>query len=137
MSRGAKFDPKKLPHPTWYRCFLLSQQGKSRKEIAAELGISVSKVSFFAQYARKRHGLQIAPFESKDRSFVMNLVRNKKTGSVGKLLYGLPRPVATWLVSQIPADATLADVVRAIVVDAYDEETTSPATRGSSTPTPP
>ncbi len=36
---------------------------------------------------------------------------------------GLPEPVQDWLIDAIPEGATLTDMLRAIVIDAYNEET--------------
>lgn len=43
-------------------------------------------------------------------------------GTVGTLIRSLPEEVGTWLAGQTPEGSTMADVIRAIITDAYHEE---------------
>lgn len=42
---------------------------------------------------------------------------------MGQMLNGLPKPIQNWLIKAIPEGATLTDMLRAIITDAYNEET--------------
>lgn len=44
-------------------------------------------------------------------------------GGMVQLVVSLPEPVQDWLIDAIPEGATLSDILRAIVIDAYNEET--------------
>ena len=44
-------------------------------------------------------------------------------GGMVQMVAGLPEPVQDWLIDGIPEGATLTDMLRAIVIDAYNEET--------------
>lgn len=41
-----------------------------------------------------------------------------------QMVLGLPEPIQDWLIDSIPEGATLTDMLRAIIIDAYDEENT-------------
>lgn len=43
-------------------------------------------------------------------------------GGIIQMVAGLPDPVQDWLIDQIPKDATLIEVVRAFILDAYNDE---------------
>ena len=43
-------------------------------------------------------------------------------GGIIQMVAGLPEPVQDWLINSIPEGATLTDMLRAIIIDAYDEE---------------
>jgi len=43
-------------------------------------------------------------------------------GGTIQMVTGLPVHVQDWLIDQIPKDATLIDVVRAFILDAYNDE---------------
>lgn len=43
-------------------------------------------------------------------------------GGTIQMVIGLPEPVQYWLIDQIPKGATLIDVVRAFILDAYNDE---------------
>lgn len=43
-------------------------------------------------------------------------------GGMVQMVAGLPEPVQDWLIDNIPEGATLTDILRAIVIDAYTDE---------------
>jgi len=43
-------------------------------------------------------------------------------GGAIQMVTGLPEPVQDWLIDQIPKGATLIEVVRAFILDAYNDE---------------
>lgn len=43
-------------------------------------------------------------------------------GGIVQMVAGLSEPVQDWLINSIPEGATLTDMLRAIIIDAYDEE---------------
>ncbi len=81
----------------------MMREGYSRKTIAEHMGVSVWNVGCYITYARKK-GISVMP----DMSNMM--------------LKSMQPKIAAWLKKQTPANATVGDVILAIVTDAYLEE---------------
>lgn len=81
----------------------MMREGYNRKAIAEHMGVSVWNVGCYITYARKR-GISVMP----DMSNMM--------------LKSMQPEIAAWLKKQTPANATVGDVILAIVTDAYLEE---------------
>jgi hypothetical protein len=101
------------------------QAGKTHHDVAARFGIPTLKARVWVQKARadgllprkERSGMT-------GRHYVDNAYRRHKgpkLGSFEGMLGPLDRPLLDWLIDQTPKDATIADTVRAIVIDAYHE----------------
>ena len=58
------------------------------------------------------------------RSIVSRQSRGEFTvgGGIVQMVTGLPEPVQDWLINAIPEGATLTDLLRAIIADAYGDE---------------
>lgn len=94
----------------------LADGTRTRKEVAALLGTTDNAVSVMSTLLRNRgHKLTYLNTERFARR-VTNL-------SVKSVLDGLDQPIQDWLMKQIPKDSNITDTLRAIVTDAYHEET--------------
>ena len=87
----------------------LVMQGLSRKDIEKKLGLTAKAVQAHIERMRRdpRYHM-VAPPSVRDR---------------GLAIYGLPKEIAQWLLSQVPEGSSPRDVIRSIIVDAYHEET--------------
>jgi hypothetical protein len=81
----------------------LLREGYSRKAVADIMGVSVWNVGSYARCARKK-GISYMP------DVELAIVKH------------LPPNVASWLRKQVPEGATVGDVLRAIVIDTYNDE---------------
>jgi transposase len=81
----------------------LLRQGYSRKAVSEIMDVSVWNVGCYATYARRK-GISYMPDMD------------------AALLKHLPPKVSAWLRQQIPEGATVGDVLRAIVIDAYHDD---------------
>ena len=81
----------------------MTREGYSRKAIAEHMGVSVWNVGCYITYARKR-GISVMP------------------DTTNMMLKSMQPQIAAWLKKQTPKDATIGDVILAIVTDAYLEE---------------
>jgi predicted transcriptional regulator len=89
--------------PKYMIAVKMTREGYSRKAIAEHMQVSVWNVGCYITYARKR-GISVMP----DMSNLM--------------LKSMQPKIAAWLKKQTPQDATVGDVILAIVTDAYLEE---------------
>jgi DNA-binding Lrp family transcriptional regulator len=106
----------------------MALDGKKLGAIAAELNVSLSSVIYHVRSmldegelprARIRRG-----FAASGES-VLDRVRHKHGVSCGRMsdfVKSLSDEQLFWLIGQVPPGGTFADVLRAIVVDAYEEE---------------
>lgn len=112
----------------------LALAGRRKGEIAAALGVSVFTVSRRIGLARSR-GILPADFviasnlKRKPRGGHLpsvDVLRSnghyESGGGIHQLLKSLPLPVAHWLIDAIPPGATVCDMLRAFITDAYNEE---------------
>ena len=76
----------------------------STEVIAERLGVTVRTVGSYISRARAG-GLVFG-----------------ESNSVGRLLQSLPPEVRCWLNAQVPPDGTVAEMIAAIIADAYYEE---------------
>lgn len=81
----------------------MTREGYTRRAIAEHMQVSVWNVGCYITYARKK-GVSVMP----DMSNMM--------------LKSMQPKIAAWLKKQTPKDATIGDVILAIVTDAYLEE---------------
>jgi len=111
---------------------------KTVKEIAQELGATPSAIRERIARARVRGLIPvdyiIASATPRGKKKIQGgarkvslLRRNRRGdfvvgGGVMQMVIGLPVPVQDWLIDQIPKDATLVEVVRAFILDAYNDE---------------
>ena len=108
--------------PLWEEVADLTEQGMPGEEVRAKLGLTREKLLRLARQAR-RTGRSVKLHQISHKTVIHNAMRGKKTGGVGTILRLLPTEIAQWLIAQIPDGGTLEDVVRAIIVDTYAEET--------------
>ena len=95
----------------------LTKGGKTAKEIAAELDISLSMAHLYVKDAREAG--MLPPRQTP------TLLRGKDdppTGSMTLMLSTLPDDVRVWLYSVVPKGGTVAELVAGIIADVYDEE---------------
>lgn len=104
--------------------------GATAREIAADIGISVSRVRGYI--ARLVSAGEI-PRVALRRKPVANAVGKRPTralaykfsarfGRIDEMFAQLTPSQSAWLVKQIPPDGLLVDVLRAIVIDAYNDD---------------
>lgn len=109
----------------------LAMRGLTYKDIADILGISLSATARTAQALMSdgeipdratRHGVKPAPAPM---SHLRNLEERCKVrrGNMYDVLLPLTNEQREWLFKQAPKGTKLAELVRAIIVDAYEEET--------------
>lgn len=94
------------------------------EQIGMLIGITTDQAREAARRARER-GIVVRPAPThRGESFDTMLTRGhiKAGGGVAQLMRGLPVEAQMWVIGQIPEGATCADVIRAIVVDAFNEE---------------
>lgn len=95
------------------------QAGKSRTKIAAEIGVSVSTISRFAQQFIDAGG-KIPPTAIASASSQFRRA-GVKVGSIDAAFAGLPSSAINRIVKEIPKGCTVADWLRSIVFDVVDE----------------
>jgi biotin operon repressor len=104
---------------------LLAAKGYTIPEVAAQLCISPNTVRAHAGNLRAK-GVTVK-FRRRHHYGSALLTRldsrsDKTHGSVVGLLLGMDEAVATWLLNAVPQGASVADVIRSILVDAFHEE---------------
>ena len=106
------------------------KQNIPSKDISLKLDISVQSVYSIVCKARKdgllprvslkvsrrcsTSGYKIAQYYTRKRGV--------KIGTFAEILEFMPAPVMTWLADQIPEGGTMAELISAIITDAYNEE---------------
>lgn len=115
-----KTGPSKPP-PPWAAILPVADGRRSAREIADLLKTTQWTVYRWARLAREE-GHNIHLRKTSDQTFIISALKGIKTGHIGAVLYGMPREVVTWVCGQVPEGATLADVVRGYIVDAYFDE---------------
>jgi hypothetical protein len=91
------------PKPKYMIAVELLREGHSRNSVSEIMGVSVWNVGCYATYARRK-GISYMPDMD------------------AALLKHLPPKVSAWLRKQVPENSTVGDVLRAIVIDAYNDE---------------
>lgn len=86
-------------------------------QVAARIGVKPASVGVAANALRGK-GLQ--PIFARMQG---QKAKTKPAKELTAALRGLPPHIAEWAANQIPADGTIADLVRGFIVDAYLEET--------------
>jgi hypothetical protein len=110
--------PRYNPVPERIAKFLgLNASGVTDKEIAAKMGVTVSSVWHMRCEARARGLVPQSEY------FKSGAPRSKRRlGSISQILDTVDAPVRKWIMDQVPADASVADVLKAFAEDAYYEE---------------
>ena len=117
---------KKLPPD---RLVELANNGLSAHEIAAEIGMGVGHVrnllggltaSGKIPRVLERRGV---PEKSTHRVARLRYAHGKPFGTVGQMVDGMPVAHVNWMMDQVPAGGSVADLLRALVADAYAEAT--------------
>lgn len=108
-------------HPKYDEILTLALAGNRPEEIGFMLNMSNRTVSEIMYRMRKTKKLpayseRYSASESKGRR-----VTESRFRGLTRRLEALPSDIQGWLLEQTPEGATVADVVRAIVVDAYHE----------------
>ena len=88
-------------NPKHRRIALLKASGMSNKEVARIVGMSDGSVAVMCSTRR------------------LNLPKRH-------LLHDLPPHIVDWLITNTPDGASIADTVRSILVDAYNDDTSAP-----------
>jgi transposase len=83
------------------------QKGLPQAIVAARLGIRKGTLSNYIRRARKQ-GIEIP---------------SRGHGRAVSIIAALPQEVGHWLTDQVPEGAKVEEVIKAIVLDAYYEET--------------
>lgn len=104
--------------------------GATATEVAASLGLSVHRVRKCT--AQLLSGGEIPPVKLRRRPELGGngakpprfraYPLGRRFGRIDEMLAQLTPKQAAWLVNQVPPDGLLTDVVRAIIIDAYNEE---------------
>ena len=108
----------------------LAMTGAKATDIAATLSISVSRVRGYIcrmveaneippVVLRRRPGTDM---QKKRPARAAAYKFTARFGRIDELFAGLTEEQADWLVSQIPPGCLLIDVIRAIIIDAYEED---------------
>lgn len=91
------------------------RRGEKLEDLAKELGCAASTL----RDRFHKHNLV-----KNDRStFLFNKKRlGPPLGSMRDLCSGLPHPVGEWLLRETPEGASIVETIRAIIIDAYNDE---------------
>ena len=110
--------------PHLQRFLALADGTLTLKELASILGVTYYTVG---NYMRVLRSLGYFP-KAKDGRTVSQSQRkalakgtSKAARRLSPVLCGLPDPIVTWLMGQVPPGAHVYDVVRAIITDAYHD----------------
>jgi transposase-like protein len=102
-----------------------AEKGMTVKEIAEKTGLRVRQVNYYIRQLMLAKELKPA-IARKWTPQVGILYRAQKEGlklgRVREVLMRLSPETLTWLLRQVPEGASVADVLRGIVVDVYEEE---------------
>lgn len=129
---GLKMDFKPEPpglkpeHWTWPAVAKLADGTRTRREIAARLGVSVKAVDAARTRAAK-HGVEIRFLKTRGKRHAWEVLCDRGELRIGReniatLVRSLPEEIANWIAGQVPEGGTMTDVIRGIIVDAYHEE---------------
>lgn len=110
--RKGWLEPHVRPEPQYFEVARLAKEGLSNPEIAERMGATVKRVGSM-KYRARAVGL-LPP--------VAGMTQGPPLGSVGLVMNGLSDEIRVWLEGQVPSGSCVADVLRMLVVDAYDEE---------------
>ncbi len=99
----------------------LWNDGFSCPQIAAKLGKSVGSVRNSINRARDK-GMDVRSRVINPETRRRHLMAGRRSGSMTDMIDSLPDGVVRWLVDNAPKELTLAQFVRAIVIDAYHDE---------------
>ena len=108
----------------------LATQGLTIQQMADRLGISFARVNHYRgllmnageiKPAAARKPRQVIAGEQA-RSQAGKMSVRLKHGTMGQLVKQMPPEHVAWLTTQIPDGGTLADVIRACIVDAYEDD---------------
>lgn len=111
----------------WRKCVQLSALGLNADEQAAALGKTRQDIMTYCSVARRQHGIMLhvpgARMNEPRPAIAKHLdIRGTPMGGIGRpFMNMLPDDVAKWLYDETPKGSTIADIVRAILVDAYNE----------------
>lgn len=104
----------------------LIEEGRTVEEIAEVFAVPTAKAVNWCWRARKEG---LAPPKLKAGASGFYYIDNRARrhagvppGSMVNVLGPLDEPMLNWLIQQTPDGATVADTIRAIVIDAYQEE---------------
>jgi DNA-binding transcriptional regulator LsrR (DeoR family) len=105
----------------------LYNQGLPVAAVASELGVHSASIYRTLHRAREA-GVEVRSTPHNDNTWYhrQKLLGNVKQGNWPGFLAKLPEEVATWLARNVPEGATLAELIAAIVLDAYADETENP-----------
>jgi hypothetical protein len=94
------------------RIMLLAHASKTVSELAEELGDKPEKIARAIRHARDQ-GVIVPHRNRLARSIHLQLALKP---------YALPPEIEQWLTDQLPSEASLIDLLRGIIIDAYHEE---------------
>ena len=101
----------------------LFHEGSTLQQTAEIMGISKTWVSNWRHIARRKGMLPpVIPKSVHTRAINRLRYQNTTIGSMKDLFDGCSKEVADWLVNQVSPKVSVADVIRAIVIDAYLDE---------------
>jgi predicted ArsR family transcriptional regulator len=104
---------------------VLAMQGKTMRQTADEIGATRYAVAYHMRELMaageipkgwERRGPPAHPYNRLTKDYGV------KFGRMSALITTLPREHVRWLVKQIPKGGNFVDVLRSIIVDAYEEE---------------
>lgn len=110
-------------HPKFDQILDLAKQGRRGHEIADALDIPRPKVSNIMWRMRQKGYLpqhQSNPYSVMRYKFE-RARKGKRFGQLKEMVSDLPPEVGLWLYDQLPPDAKLTDLIRAIIIDAHED----------------
>jgi cobalamin-dependent methionine synthase I len=121
----------KRPSPIRDQIIALYQQGLSNNEICIVTGKNAGNVSNVLSVARQQGVLsgykpRVKSTEARSiAGYVATRARGKKKyiGCMQEITGTLPKEIADWLITQTPVGEALSLTIKAIIIDAYHEET--------------
>ncbi len=108
----------------------MSMGGMSAQAVSDALGVKYGSVAYHIRVMMARGDMpnvRVRRTRTSDPSPTVRLqsLRDRyevRLGSIKEVILKLPEEKQEWLVRQAPKGGTVADVIRAIIIDAYEEE---------------
>lgn len=112
------------PMPDHLKSSILSRlkDGLTYAVIAKEHGISIDTVGRLARGHGMRRSFPPAMRSAKERIQIGSLPVSTKNMTVSTFVLTLPEDVIEWLDKETPKGSRMCDLIRAIIIDAYNGE---------------
>ncbi len=107
----------------WQRMVAFCESGdRTREEIAAHLGVSEKRVLQIRALIRRRHKIECRIVEVRQYHRDAPPKARPSADPARAIVEPLAPHVVEWLQAQMPEGATLADLIRSIIVDQYHDD---------------